>query len=184
MYYRDAPPGCRTTEGSGTEACFSPCNCFLFLVYYSPFSLQRAHSSTCTASRCSDRHRLSWYLELRLLTQGNAVTKLNMPSSISVTAACLSRSVARQAPLRISTQHSRLPRRCIQNRSSFLRPRVPPPTAPAQRRAFSASIPRQLADSSDSFDPKSVDREQDQVDVCIVGGGEFRSCSRQKDRIL
>lgn len=26
----------------------------------------------------------------------------------------------------------------------------------------------------ESFDPKSIDRESDEVDVCIVGGGEAK----------
>jgi hypothetical protein len=43
------------------------------------------------------------------------------------------------------------------------------------RRAFSISSPRRLADVNDDFDPKSADRESDQVDVCIVGGGMFLS---------
>jgi hypothetical protein len=41
------------------------------------------------------------------------------------------------------------------------------------RRAFSTSTPRKLAEVNDDFDPKSADRESDQVDVCIVGGGMF-----------
>ncbi|KAL3420774.1 electron transfer flavoprotein-ubiquinone oxidoreductase, mitochondrial [Phlyctema vagabunda] len=40
-----------------------------------------------------------------------------------------------------------------------------------QQRTFSISIPRRLADVEDDFDPRSIDRESDEVDVCIVGGG-------------
>ncbi|TAQ87171.1 hypothetical protein B7494_g4483 [Chlorociboria aeruginascens] len=40
-----------------------------------------------------------------------------------------------------------------------------------QHRAFSSSIPRKFADIGDHFNPESVERESDQVDVCIVGGG-------------
>jgi hypothetical protein len=43
------------------------------------------------------------------------------------------------------------------------------------RRAFSISTPQQLTDVSDDFDRKSLDRESDQVDVCIVGGGGFQN---------
>ena len=43
------------------------------------------------------------------------------------------------------------------------------------RRAFSISTLQRLADVNDDFDPKSVDRESDQVDVCIVGGGRFQN---------
>jgi electron-transferring-flavoprotein dehydrogenase len=28
-----------------------------------------------------------------------------------------------------------------------------------------------MASEEESFDPKSIDRESDEVDVCIVGGG-------------
>jgi hypothetical protein len=34
-------------------------------------------------------------------------------------------------------------------------------------------VPRRLADVNDDFDPKSIDRESDEVDVCIVGGGKL-----------
>jgi electron-transferring-flavoprotein dehydrogenase len=41
-----------------------------------------------------------------------------------------------------------------------------------ERRAFSNATRLRLATTPDgSFDPRSVDRETDQVDVCIVGGG-------------
>ncbi|KAF3002079.1 hypothetical protein E8E13_009491 [Curvularia kusanoi] len=40
-----------------------------------------------------------------------------------------------------------------------------------QRRAFSSTPRAQLATEDDSFDPKSVEREVDEVDVLIVGGG-------------
>jgi len=39
-------------------------------------------------------------------------------------------------------------------------------------RLFSAGRPRRAATEDESFDPKTVERESDQVDVCIVGGGE------------
>ena len=38
-------------------------------------------------------------------------------------------------------------------------------------RAFSASPLRPLAAVDDTFDPRQQDRESDEVDVCIVGGG-------------
>ena len=40
-----------------------------------------------------------------------------------------------------------------------------------QRRAFSSTPRARLATEDDSFDPKSVEREVDEVDVLIVGGG-------------
>lgn len=40
-----------------------------------------------------------------------------------------------------------------------------------QRRTISSSLRHRYADVEESFDPASVDRESDEVDVCIVGGG-------------
>jgi electron-transferring-flavoprotein dehydrogenase len=40
-----------------------------------------------------------------------------------------------------------------------------------QRRAFSNTARARLASESDSFDPRTQERESDEVDVCIVGGG-------------
>jgi electron-transferring-flavoprotein dehydrogenase len=44
--------------------------------------------------------------------------------------------------------------------------------ARGQQRAFSISAPRRLADAAEEFDPTSIERESDEVDVCIVGGGK------------
>lgn len=52
--------------------------------------------------------------------------------------------------------------------------RVKPPRLTESRRAISTSTLRRFADVGDNFDPKSVERESDQVDVCIVGGGMFQ----------
>ena len=40
-----------------------------------------------------------------------------------------------------------------------------------RRKNFSTTPWRRLADVDDSFDPLQQDRESDEVDVCIVGGG-------------
>ncbi|KEF60410.1 electron-transferring-flavoprotein dehydrogenase [Exophiala aquamarina CBS 119918] len=40
-----------------------------------------------------------------------------------------------------------------------------------QRRSISSSLQRRYADVDESFDPASVERESDEVDVCIVGAG-------------
>lgn len=40
-----------------------------------------------------------------------------------------------------------------------------------QRRAFTSTQLRRFASVDDSFDPRQQERESDQVDVCIVGGG-------------
>lgn len=46
-----------------------------------------------------------------------------------------------------------------------------------QIRAFSVAAPRLQADVKDvveeAFDPSTIERESDEVDVCIVGGGMF-----------
>lgn len=39
------------------------------------------------------------------------------------------------------------------------------------RRLFSTTRPRFLASADESFDPQTVERESDEVDVCIIGGG-------------
>ncbi|KAE8440452.1 hypothetical protein EG329_007596 [Mollisiaceae sp. DMI_Dod_QoI] len=54
---------------------------------------------------------------------------------------------------------------------SLSRPRLSLAQSIAQRREFSISVPRRLADVDDVFDPSTIDRETDEVDVCIVGGG-------------
>ncbi|KAF2191215.1 electron transfer flavo protein-ubiquinone oxidoreductase-like protein [Zopfia rhizophila CBS 207.26] len=48
------------------------------------------------------------------------------------------------------------------------RPAVP---IAGQRRAFSFATHTRFADVDDTFDPRQQDRESDEVDVCIVGGG-------------
>ncbi|KAI0514888.1 hypothetical protein F5B22DRAFT_206892 [Xylaria bambusicola] len=44
---------------------------------------------------------------------------------------------------------------------------IPRPSA----RAFSTTRPRFFASVDESFDPASIERESDEVDVCIIGGG-------------
>ncbi|KAL2162173.1 hypothetical protein VTH06DRAFT_7086 [Thermothelomyces fergusii] len=43
--------------------------------------------------------------------------------------------------------------------------------ARSPRRHLSTTAARRYAEADDSFDPASIERESDQVDVCIVGGG-------------
>lgn len=105
------------------------------------------------------------------LLQSDEVTpppRPTMPSSRSVTA-----SLLRQRPARVSSQGPRLARRSFQSRAGLLRPRIALPPVLGQRRAFSLSIPRHFADVDEAFDPRSVERERDEVDVCIVGGGRY-----------
>lgn len=91
-----------------------------------------------------------------------------MASSRSVTAS-LQRNLLRRHPFRSSTQ---LPR-CLQSNSGLSRPRTSFTRILGQSRAFSVSIPRKFADVNEDFDPKSIERESDEVDVCIVGGGKL-----------
>src|SRR6266536_6285142 len=92
-----------------------------------------------------------------------------MPSSRLISAS-LQRNLVRRNPVRASTQ---IPRRSFQFSSYLSRPRLTPSRIAVQR-GFSISIPRRFADvNEDDFDPKSIDRESDQVDVCIVGGGKL-----------
>ena len=60
--------------------------------------------------------------------------------------------------------HSSTPRR-----TSLRTPR--PLFIAGQRRTISSSLRHRYADVEESFDPASVERESDEVDVCIVGGG-------------
>lgn len=47
----------------------------------------------------------------------------------------------------------------------------------ATTRPFSTTLSRCMAAPDDSFDPNTIERESDEVDVCIVGGGPFFSLS-------
>jgi electron-transferring-flavoprotein dehydrogenase len=49
------------------------------------------------------------------------------------------------------------------------------PFTTLQTRAFSQSVTRRFTDENGNFDPRSIDRESDEVDVCIVGGGMCRA---------
>ncbi|KAI1633686.1 hypothetical protein F4809DRAFT_622079, partial [Biscogniauxia mediterranea] len=97
---------------------------------------------------------------------------MTMPTSTSVSLHTLARRTARlPIPARIvqrarqssfySSSAIRVPRPRCSPAATF-----PPLRAPVVR-AFSSTAPRR----EESFDPKSVDRESDEVDVCIVGGG-------------
>ncbi|KAI0015284.1 hypothetical protein F4780DRAFT_764486 [Xylariomycetidae sp. FL0641] len=61
--------------------------------------------------------------------------------------------------------------------SAVVRPRTrqsAPSVAFLPRRAikaFTTTRPRCLASADENFDPNSIDRESDEVDVCIIGGG-------------
>ncbi|KAK7519708.1 uncharacterized protein IWZ02DRAFT_300533 [Phyllosticta citriasiana] len=46
-----------------------------------------------------------------------------------------------------------------------------------QRRPFSNTARARITDVDEEFDPSTIDRESDQVDVCIVGGGPAGLCA-------
>ena len=56
-------------------------------------------------------------------------------------------------------------------RRRFLLQRSRISSRPTSSRPFSTSSPQSLAEVRESFDPSAQDRESDEVDVCIVGGG-------------
>lgn len=72
-----------------------------------------------------------------------------------------------------SQQPSRRPRLATASYNNYNSPTTPTPYY-AQTRFFSESRRRRMADvveDEDSFDPQSIERESDMVDVCIIGGG-------------
>ncbi|KAG9238633.1 electron transfer flavoprotein-ubiquinone oxidoreductase-like protein [Amylocarpus encephaloides] len=92
-----------------------------------------------------------------------------MASSRSAVA-CLQRNLVKRHPPKVlSSQHSRR----WQSGSSFPRPRVSQSASRTfgQHRAFAGSTPRRLAEVVERFDPSTIERESDEVDVCIIGGG-------------
>lgn len=91
-------------------------------------------------------------------------------SSSRAVRACLQRNAVRQNASRIVTQCPRTLQQSFIHSAS--RPRIASSLIAAQRRAFSLTGPRRLADATDGLDPKLVERESDEVDVCIVGGGK------------
>lgn len=89
------------------------------------------------------------------------------------------RSLHRVLGLKSPTTISNAPRvRCLSikainsTRADACIPRtVRPLFVAGQRRNLSTSLRHRYASVDDSFDPASVERESDEVDVCIVGGG-------------
>ncbi|KAI0888227.1 uncharacterized protein GGS22DRAFT_94903 [Annulohypoxylon maeteangense] len=83
------------------------------------------------------------------------------------------------AQRRVTSIRPKIPKgACIVSYSSPITPNRPrcavttfPPLACSTLRPFSTTRPRYSATTDDSFDPKTVERESDEVDVCIIGGG-------------
>ncbi|KAK7753622.1 hypothetical protein SLS62_004480 [Diatrype stigma] len=83
------------------------------------------------------------------------------------TVPCRSRIVRRalvNAPSPYSTIVAPPRTRHVRQVASAISPRIP-------ARLFSTTRPRFLASADESFDPQTVERESDEVDVCIIGGG-------------
>ena len=91
------------------------------------------------------------------------------------TAACLRRSLRATSNLLGCLERGLVARHCLTARQKALHYNAKAVRQNSIRRAFSISTPRRLAGVNDDFDPKSVDRESDQVDVCIVGGGRSQN---------
>jgi hypothetical protein len=49
---------------------------------------------------------------------------------------------------------------------------------------FSTSSHRRYATVDESLDFREQDRESDEVDVCIVGGGNYPPCASHDDRLI
>lgn len=92
-------------------------------------------------------------------------------SSIKPAANSLRQSLRVAArPARSFQSRPRIPQRHIT--TCLKRTTTPLPLLPIREsRTFSTVSPRRLADVQENFDPSSIERESDEVDVCIVGGG-------------
>ncbi|KAJ5657176.1 uncharacterized protein N7484_000825 [Penicillium longicatenatum] len=84
-----------------------------------------------------------------------------MRSSLRIARAVPSVSSALASSARPARPLSTADRRVV-HRTTFASP---------QTRAFSQSVTRRFTDENGNFDPRKLDREYDEVDVCIVGGG-------------
>uniref|UniRef100_A0A8H7TS22 Electron transfer flavoprotein-ubiquinone oxidoreductase n=1 Tax=Bionectria ochroleuca TaxID=29856 RepID=A0A8H7TS22_BIOOC len=82
---------------------------------------------------------------------GQTLARCSLKRTSVVAATCRAPSRARPSTLRSLTY---LPMRRAQN-----------------ARLFSTNARRLMPDEEDAFDPASIERESDEVDVCIVGGG-------------
>lgn len=91
-------------------------------------------------------------------------------SSLS-TVSCLRQSLRisartlRTSHLRLSLPQSHHSRYLPPANTSF-------PQRAQQTRLFSGSRRKGFADVQETFNPNSIERESDEVDVCIVGGGK------------
>ena len=79
----------------------------------------------------------------------------------------LLRAVPRASHSRCLSSVTKAPYLASQRPARLLRPLF----VAGQRRPISSSLRRRYADLEDSLDSENVDRESDEVDVCIVGGG-------------
>lgn len=92
------------------------------------------------------------------------VMVMDLVSVTRGTASCLSSSLR---CLTLSRAYSRF----SPTRRRFLLQQARLPFRPTVSQHFSTSKQHRLAEVKDNFDPNTQDRESDEVDVCIVGGG-------------
>lgn len=92
---------------------------------------------------------------------------MSTPARISGRLVHTARPLARTQTSLLKTLSTTLPRRSIIRQPCTATARIP------QTRLFSATTRRWMATPDESFDPATIERESDQVDVCIVGGGMF-----------
>jgi hypothetical protein len=116
-------------------------------------------------------HHLSHFAtELPQIDLDNVVTT---PMPFKFRAISLHRGLVastRSARLQPGLSWSPAQRPLVPGSRSNLERRLPIARQTSQR-AFSVTNFRRFADVQEDFDPKSVERESDEVDVCIVGGG-------------
>lgn len=111
----------------------------------------------------------------------NVITTMQSTSTARALRRGLSTSSRRLGTAPKSTFRRQLPasQRCLHYRAP-----APAPKQLSNRRAFSISAPRRFASVEDDFDPKCQDRESDQVDVCIVGGGKVATTSSHPPSLM
>ena len=110
-------------------------------------------------------------LTLYFITFHNAVWS-TMKSTGTIS--CLQRSLAATSKaVRSPSERSLLILQCRTVHQRFVQCKALPLRNVAAQRTFSINAPGRFAQVDDTFDLKTQDRESDQVDVCIVGGGLF-----------
>ena len=99
-------------------------------------------------------------VQLTMLAPARLATRAGVASKGSVRACRdVARLIGRRKSRRAWPRTSQTPFSCVAGFQGI------------SSRCFSTSRPWRMATEEESFDPRTVERESDQVDVCIVGGG-------------